>query len=142
MQHHAQVAVCQGMAGLDLKLLAKTFNRQLGIAPLHGNDGGDFKQGGIIRMVAQQLLGEVTCCRQVALLVEADDLLQLIGRWRTGGLFALAAAAFVFLAAAAGAGGVPGRCNLHVFGTCVLDKLVLFNFAGHPAGGHCTDYDG
>ena len=120
MQHHAQVAVCQGVAGLTLKLPGEALNGQLRIAPLHGNHGGDFNQGDIIRMAAQQLFGEMACRLQVALLVQGNDLLELVGRESACGLFALATAAFVFLATATGAGGIPGRCSLHVFGTRVL----------------------
>ena len=58
-------------------------------------------------------------CLQVALLVQGNDLLEPVGRWDACGLFAMGAAAFVFLATAAGAGAISGRYGLPIFGTRV-----------------------
>ena len=120
VQGHAQVAVCKGITRLDCKLLLKALNGQTGIASVQGNDGGDLQQGGIVRYCQQQIFGQPTGCLQITLLVEANDLLDL--SVRGGGcvrrLCAGTAAAFVLLAAPAGAGGIPGRAGAHIYSAC------------------------
>jgi hypothetical protein len=76
--------VGQRIPWLCLYLPAKTLGGKFGIPDLHGYHGRQFQQTGIIRLMAQQVLGYCTGCLQVPLLIEPQGLLQLVMQLPTG----------------------------------------------------------